>query len=172
MGEEGTAVRSGTGRETLHVGPVRLHGIDLHVTVTHAREGDEPIGCNRRLGVVARGARQRGDARTIRARAVDVVAVVDRPYVAAGEIRARGAARRRLVGRRVDDLAATGKEVAARGAPHPGADTLKVGAIDLHREDLVARHALAGGLEDEAAAVGREVRFGILATVGELADVG
>ena len=40
-----------------------------------------------------------------------------------------------------------------------------------HREDLVARHALARRLEDEALAVEREVRLGVLAAEGELAHV-
>jgi len=46
-----------------------------------------------------------------------------------------------------------------------------VAAVDVHDEDLVALHVVAGGLENELLAVGGEVGFRILASEGELLDV-
>jgi hypothetical protein len=48
---------------------------------------------------------------------------------------------------------------------------MEIGAIDVHHVLLIAASPIARALEDEASPVGTEVRFRILAAVGELAQV-
>src|SRR5690606_566519 len=76
-----------------------------------------------------------------------------------------------LVRRRVDDVAAVRREEAARGAALARADAAQPGAVDVHREDLIARRAVTRGLEDQLPAIEREVRLRVLATRRELPDV-
>ena len=87
--EERAAVGPGPVRQPLHVRSVGLHRVDLHVAVAHAREHDEAVGRDRRLGVVARRPRQRRRRRAVGVGAIDVVAVVNRPDVAARVARPR-----------------------------------------------------------------------------------
>ncbi len=65
-----------------------------------------------------------------------------------------------------------GQEIAACGAAFAGGDHVLVGAIGVHNENLVALEIAAGGLKDEALAVGRPIGFGVFAAIGELFDVG
>src|SRR4051812_39989569 len=44
-------------------------------------------------------------------------------------------------------------------------------AVDVHDELLVARAPVTRALEDQAPTVAAEIRFGVLATIRELADV-
>ena len=46
-----------------------------------------------------------------------------------------------------------------------------VAAVDVHDEDLVALHVVAGRLENELLAVGGEIGFRVLASEGELLDI-
>ncbi len=48
---------------------------------------------------------------------------------------------------------------------------MQVAAVHVHDVLLIAAPPVARGLEDEPSTVGAEVRFGILAAVGDLADV-
>src|ERR671915_244488 len=74
--------------------------------------------------------------------------------------------------RREQQALAVGIEIPARRAPRPGADASHVGAIHLHREDLIAREiGRLRLLKDQSRTVRREVRLGVFATVRELLDV-
>ncbi len=73
--------------------------------------------------------------------------------------------------RRVEDLVAGGEEVRAGGPPLAGADELQLTALDGQREDLVAAVLAVGGLQDQIAVVGREIRLGVLSREGQLPGV-
>jgi len=83
------------------------------------------------------------------------------------------------VGGGVENFFAIGQEVAAGGATEAVADAGRLvgrvggGAVDIHEEDLVAGEApgFVVALEGELFAVGAEVGFGVIAAVGELAEV-
>ena len=71
----------------------------------------------------------------------------------------------------IENLVFAGIDVAARGAALASGDHALVAAVHVHGKDLVTFKRVAGGLEDQPLAVGREVRFRVLTAEGELADV-
>src|SRR5690606_3320842 len=78
----------------------------------------------------------------------------------------------RCVRGRVEDPAPAVKEVTARRLSRAVRHALEAAAVHVHDVLLIAGAAVAGGLEDQAPAVGAEVGLGVLAAVRELADVG
>src|SRR5690606_15796004 len=62
-------------------------------------------------------------------------------------------------------------EVAAGRLALAGAHHADVGAVHVHDVLLVACAAVAAGLEDELRPVAAEIRFGVLAAVGDLQDL-
>ena len=130
-----------------------------------------PSGPDRRLGVVAGLVGEPRQPAAVRRGAEDVERVVDGPDITHREVRRRRALGAAQVRRGVDDRLAVRIEVAARRAPVPRAHHALVRAVEIHAEDLVARHAVARRLEDDLRAVEGEVRLRVLAAEGELPDV-
>src|SRR5262249_22089004 len=73
--------------------------------------------------------------------------------------------------RGVDDRLPVRGEVRAGGAPDAVGDALLVGAVQVHRVDLVELVLAPGRLEDEALPVRREVGLAVVALEGELFDL-
>ena len=128
------------------------------------------------FGVVARGVGKLAEFGAIGIGDVNLVGVVDGPDVAARIIGLGRAIGTGGVGGGKKNFIARGKKVAAGGAAFAGADEfgdggLAVGRVDGHGVNLIAGDAFALVLEDELFVVGGEIRFGVLAAEGELADV-
>src|SRR5262245_46081750 len=73
--------------------------------------------------------------------------------------------------RRVDDSLTVRRKVAARRAALSTADQLDVGAVDIHRKNLVALVRRACGLKDDLLVIERKISLGVLASKRELLDV-
>src|ERR1051325_8093510 len=73
--------------------------------------------------------------------------------------------------RGVDKPLAVGKEKTASCPASAAVQKLHVTAIDIHAEHLIALMRRPSGLENDFAAVVREVCFRVLATEGELSQV-
>ena len=75
-------------------------------------------------------------------------------------------------GRREEEAIAAREEPAAGRLATSVGDARDVAAVGAHDELLVAGAAVARGLEGDPLSVGAEIRLGVLAAVGELAEVG
>ncbi len=169
--EERTAVGPRPVGQAPDVGSVAVHRVDLHVAVADAGEDDAPVTGDRGLGVVPRRGGEAFDAGAVGVRAEDVVAVVDRPDVAAAEVRLRRAALAAEKRGGVEHVLLVGIEERAGRAALAVAEAAHVRAVDAHRVDLVALAAFARRLEDQVLAIEREVGLGVLAAEGQLLHV-
>ena len=119
--------------------PVGVHRVDLHVAVAHAGEHDEAVGRDRRLGVVAGRPRQRRRCRCRRGWRDRCRSSRRSARRSRARSRASAGTRRRRVRRRVEDRACRpGRRTQHVVRPVPVLTRRQVGAVDLHREDLVA----------------------------------
>src|SRR5665213_1498497 len=71
----------------------------------------------------------------------------------------------------VEDAAIAVHEVAAGRLALAIRHAVRTGAIDVHDVLLIAGAVVAGTLKDEALAIGAEIGFCILPTVGQLANI-
>jgi len=167
--------------DALDVAAVDVAGVKVQVSVAGAGEDDfVAFRANGGFCIVPITADEQRRFSAFRGNGVDVIAGIDGPDIfvigaPAGRLRAGGV---RCVGGSIQDFLISRHEVGAGGAAEPGADwsgrRFGRGAIgQVHHVDLVAFHAPTGigGLEDEAAPVKGPVGFGIVATVGQLANV-
>src|SRR3954463_10609265 len=72
---------------------------------------------------------------------------------------------------RKQNLLAPGIKISARGPSLARTHFAQIRAVDLDREYLIAGIPVARRLKDQMAAIGREIRFGVLAAMGQLLDV-
>ena len=164
-------VTDGVG-EALHVGAVHLHGVDVEVAVLERREDDPlAVGGEDALGGVDVVVGKALDVRPVAIDGEDVV-LVERPHIA---LRWSGTRRTSRVvggGRAEEEALATGKEPAAGSLAAAVADALELRTIGLHHVLLVAGASFTRGLERDPLAVAAPVRLGVLAAVGDLAEIG
>jgi hypothetical protein len=171
--EERSAVVPDPMREPSDVGAIHLHGIELHIAVDRRREDHpRPIGRGSRLRVVRPVAGHLTDITAVRIRGVELE-VPQGPDIPERVVDRRRA--RRVVGkcRGIDDPLVALNEETAGGAPQPVRDPAHLRAIRAHHILLVASgidRVLA--LKDQPGPIAAEVRFGIVATEGELPNVG
>ena len=153
------------------VAAVHLHGVELDVAVARAGEHDPlPVGRHGGLGIVGVVPRESLEIAPVRPGGVDLQ-VVERPDVAVRAVGGRRAVARVLEGGAVEDPAPSVVEVAAGGAPETVRHPAHVAPIRVHHVLLIAaRPDAVLALEDQALAVRREIRFGVVAAEGELAD--
>ena len=158
--------------QTPHVLTVGIHRVDIEVAIAHRSE-DELLAVerDRRFGIVSRRVRQLLRLRAIGIGGKDVVRRIDGPNVSARKVRPRWALFIAEMSRRIEDALVAGIKVRASGAALAVRDHFRVRAVDIHRVDLIALMTRARRLEDELLAVGREIRFGVLATEGLLLDI-
>ncbi len=103
----------------------------------------------------------------------NVEAGIHCPHIAAAAVGGRGAGVAGKVRGGVDDVFVVRQEVAAGGDALTGGDQMLVASVGVHDEDLVASVRRSRSLKYKAlAAIGSPIRFGILAAVGELVDIG
>jgi hypothetical protein len=70
--------------------------------------------------------------------------------------------------RRVQNVFVVGQKISAGGAALAGGNHMLVGPIAIHDEDLIALQLVARRLKNNPLPVGRPIRLGILAAIGEL----
>src|SRR5438105_11377110 len=108
--------------------------------------------------------------RPIPASSVDVERIQP-PHVTLGWVRARGTLTLQCLTRREKDAPVTVHEVTAGGLAAAAGYLLHVRAIDAHDVLLIARSPIARALKDQLPSIVAEIRFGVFAAVGQLADV-
>jgi len=168
--EERAAVVAGKVRQLARVFSVGVHAPQLEVAAAHRREDDRTVlGTHRCFGVVAGRV---GELRQVRAVGVGFVDVVleQAPQVALRHVGRRRAFRRAFVGRGVDDFFVALEEVRARRAALARRDELAA-ARGRHDLDLVAFVRSVVGLEDQAIAAERPVRFCVVGAERQLTYV-
>src|SRR5208283_592030 len=172
FGIERAAVVAELVRELLDVLAVGVHRINVEVAVARGSENDLfAVFGDGGFGIVAGRGGELLHIGAVEVGGEDVVSRINGPHVALGEVGPRRAGRVGQVRRGIKNLVSVREDVAACGAALAGRDHLLAGAVYVHGENLVALQAVAGGLEDQLLAVGREIGLGIRAAEGELAHV-
>jgi hypothetical protein len=154
------------------VGAVRIHGPKLQIARLHGRVHDlAGLPIHRAFGIVAGRARQFLRYFPVVGRKIDVVRRIDRPHVTLAAIHFLGTRVARFVRRCKDDVLVIGQEVSAGGASLSGGDHVRIGAVRIHNEDLVALQVVSRGLKDQPLAVRRPIGLGVLPPEGQLLDI-
>ncbi len=171
--EVGAAVVARGVGQPLDVAAIGIHPVELEIAVTVGGEDQRAVlGADGRLGVVGGVLGQPPEVAAVRLRGPDLIGRVDGPDVALRAVGRRRAGVARGVGGGEEHAAAVRGEVGAGGPSFAGRDQRRsAAAIRREAEDLVAGIGRAGRLEDQLPAVGRPVRLGVLAAMGELDDV-
>src|SRR5204863_7917099 len=102
----------------------------------------------------------------------NIVAGKDAPEITFAAIRRFGAGIGGFVRRGVNNMLAIAQKIAAGSAAFAARNQVRIGAIGVHDENLIAIVWLPRGLKDEPLPVGRPVSLGVLTAGSELADVG
>ena len=74
-------------RQPLHVLTIRIHRVDVQITITLRSEHQLALPIDGRLSVVTGRRRQSFEIRSVRVRGEDIERVIDRPHIALREIR-------------------------------------------------------------------------------------
>ena len=170
--EPGATVVADAVGDLLQVAAIGVHRVQVDVPVHGAGEDQLlPIGRDGGLGVVGAVVRQLAQVGAVELRGVDLE-VADGPDVALGLVGRNGAGLVVLEGAAVEDPLVAVVEEAAGGAALAVRHAAHVGAVGIDEVLLVAAGVdLFLPLEDQLLAVAREIRLGVVAAEGQLADV-
>jgi len=159
------------------VAAVRIHGVDIEIAIARGGKDDLPaIASDGGFGVVSRRVGEAAQVAAVRIGGVNVVGVVDRPYIAFGIIGlGRTLCAGRMRGRKQDALAGR-KEVAAGGASLAGAQAFGSCRFAIRRGygnavDLVTGDITSLVLVDQIMVIGGKIGLGILPAKSKLADI-
>jgi hypothetical protein len=174
---ERTAVVTQFVGKLLHVGAVDIHGKDIQIAVPCGSKDDVlSIPSDGGLGVVALLVGKLLQIAAIRLGGKDLIAIVNRPHIAAGVIGLGRTIGTRSVSGGEKDAIAGGKEIGTGSASLAGADELGSGGLSIgrvhgNRIDLIAGNAFALVLKNQSFVIEGKISFGILAAEGQLSDI-
>ena len=185
--EERASIVADLLRQAADVSPIQVHRIEIQIAVPHRGEDDRlAVRRDRRLGIIPWRGGESLELLAVQPDRKNVV-VVQRPSVPAFSLGLRGAIRSTEVRRGIQYPPITGEKVAARGGAGAGADQPDIGTIQVHHVHLVAaqpgaagrlrcprtpRGPIICGLEDQFGPIERKIGLRVLATRGQLADIG
>jgi len=171
--EEGAAVVAGRVGQPAHVFAVRIHTVQLEISVANRGEDDRAVlRADSALRIVSGRLGEPSHVAAVRGGAEDVVVLVECPHVALAHVGPRRTGICAQVGRGVDQLAIARQEMRAGGRPSAAGDLHWRPALGAHSIDSVALFARPACLKRKLRAVEGPVRFGVLPAVGQAAKVG
>src|SRR5665647_1035713 len=167
----GAAIVTRRRRELSQIAAIDIHRVDVEVPVLQRGEDELlPIRRDDAFRGVDAVAREPVQLTAVGASSVDVVRI-ETPHVPLRRIGLRGTVALLGVRRSEENALIVRVEEAAGGLARPGRHAMYAGAVDVHDELLIAGASIASALEDQATAIGAEIRFGVLAAIGELPEV-